>query len=187
MELLHQLLQLDHAAIEQSAQLRWSPATAFFALASAWWIKGPLFVVAAFARDLKDRATVPLTALAVGAALLAGDLLSGAIKHAVDRPRPPRADPGFDAAVAVPSSPSFPSGHATTTFACAVAIALLIPRLRWPALAVAATVGLSRVYLGVHYALDVVAGAALGTLIGAAIALLVRRVLAARRAAAAPA
>lgn len=187
MELLHQLLQLDHAAIEQSAQLRWSPATAFFVVVSAWWVKGPLFVAAALMRDVKDRALLPLKALAVAVALLAADLLSGAIKHAVDRPRPPRADPAFDAAVAVPSSPSFPSGHATTTFACAVAIALLVPRLRWPALAVAAAVGLSRIYLGVHYALDVVAGAALGTLIGAAVALAVRRLLRSRRAAAAAA
>lgn len=174
MDFLQHLLQIDHAAIEQSAQLRWAPATAFFAFASAWWIKGPLFVLAGLLRDVRDR-MVPLTALAIGAALLLADLLSGAIKQAVDRPRPPRADPGFDAAVAVPSSPSFPSGHATTTFACAVAVAVLIPRWRWPALAVAAIVALARVYLGVHYSLDVLAGAALGTLIGLSVALLARR------------
>ncbi len=181
MELLRNLLQLDHAVIEHAAGYRSGAATAFFALASAWWIKGPLFVAAAFLRDVTNRALVPLTALAVGASLLVGDLLSGAIKEAVDRPRPPRADPGFDAAVAVPASPSFPSGHATTTFACATAIAILVPRLRWPALAVAATVGVARVYLGVHYTLDVLAGAALGTLVGVTFALLARRVLQARR------
>ena len=174
MDLLQQLLQLDHAAIEEAAQLRWSPATAFFAFASAWWIKGPLFVLAGLARDVRDR-MVPLTALAIGASLLLADFLSGTIKQAVDRPRPPRADPAFDAAVSVPTSPSFPSGHATTTFACAVAIAVLIPRWRWPALALATTVGVARVYLGVHYSLDVLAGAALGTLIGLSVALLVRR------------
>ena len=174
MNLLQQILQLDHAAIEHSAQLRWNPATAFFAFASAWWIKGPLFVLAGLARDIRDR-MVPLTALAIGASLLLGDLLSGTIKQAVDRPRPPRADPAFDAAVSVPTSPSFPSGHATTTFACAVAIAILIPRWRWPALGLAATVGVARVYLGVHYSLDVLAGAALGTLIGVSVALVARR------------
>jgi membrane-associated phospholipid phosphatase len=184
MDLLHHLLQLDHAAIEQSAQLRWSPATAFFALASAWWIKGPLFVAVGFLRDVKDRALLLPTAFAVAISLVLADLASSGIKEAVDRPRPPRADPGFDAAVSVPPSPSFPSGHATTTFACAVAIAFLVPKLRWPALALAATVGLARVYLGVHYGLDVLAGAALGTLIGVAVALLARRVLALRRAAA---
>ena len=187
MELLHQLLQLDHAAVEQAAEFRTTSGTAFFALASAWWIKGPLFVLAAFLRDVYDRRVLPLTAMAVGAALLLGDTLSGALKQAVDRPRPPRADPGFDAAVAVPSSPSFPSGHATTTFACAVAIAILVPKLRVPALALAATVGIARVYLGVHYGLDVLAGAVLGSLVGVAVALLVRHVLRLRRAAPAPA
>lgn len=183
MDLLHQLLQLDHAAIEQSAQLRWSPATAFFALASAWWIKGPLFVVTAFLRDVKDRALLLPTAFAVAVSLVLADLASSGIKEAVDRPRPPRADPSFDAAVSVPPSPSFPSGHATTTFACAVAVAILVPKLRWPALGLAAIVGLARVYLGVHYGLDVLAGAALGSAIGVAVALAARRALELRRAA----
>jgi undecaprenyl-diphosphatase len=55
-----------------------------------------------------------------------------------------------------------PSGHATTAFAAAVALGLCCPRLRLPALALAGGVALSRVYLGVHYAADVLAGAALG-------------------------
>ena len=187
MELLQHLLQLDHAAVEQTAQLRTTSGTAFFALASAWWIKGPLFVVLGFLRDVKNRALLLPTAVAVGISLVLADLASSGLKEAVDRPRPPRADPGFDAAVAVPPSPSFPSGHATTTFACAVAIAVLVPKLRWPALALAATVGVARVYLGVHYGLDVLAGAALGSVIGVAIALLVRRVLALRHFSPAPA
>lgn len=181
MEFLYQLLQLDHAAVEQAAQLRTSSGTAFFALASAWWIKGPVFVVLGFLRDVKNRVLLLPTAIAVAVSLVLADLASSGLKEAVDRPRPPRADPGFDAAVAVPPSPSFPSGHATTTFACATAIAILVPKLRWPALAVAATVGVARVYLGVHYSLDVLAGATLGTLIGVAVALLVRRVTRLRR------
>ena len=181
MDFLQPLLQLDHAVVEQSAQLRWSPATAFFAVASAWWIKGPLFVLTALLRDVKDRVLLLPTAVAVGASLVLADLASSGIKEAVDRPRPPRADPGFDAAVAVPPSPSFPSGHATTTFACAVAIAVLVPKLRWPALGLALTVGVARVYLGVHYTLDVLAGAALGGVIGLAVALLVRHLLTLRR------
>ena len=182
MDLLHQLLQLDHAAIEQTTALRWDPATAFFALASAAWIKGPLFVVLGFLRDVRNRALLLPTGIAVAISLVLADLASSGIKEAVDRPRPPRADPAFDAAVAVPTSPSFPSGHATTTFPCAVAIALLVPRLRVPALLVAVTVGFARVYLGVHYTLDVLAGAALGSVIGVAVAVLVRRALRLRRA-----
>ncbi|HEX8204614.1 MAG TPA: phosphatase PAP2 family protein [Solirubrobacteraceae bacterium] len=186
MDFLHQLLQLDHAAIEQTTALRWAPATAFFALASAAWVKGPLFVVMAFLRDVKNRAMLLPTGFAVLVSLVLADLASSGLKEAVDRPRPPRADPSFEAAVPLAPSPSFPSGHATTTFACAVAIAVLVPKLRWPALTVAATVGVARVYLGVHYTLDVLAGAALGSLIGLAVALLVKRARRLRGAACAP-
>ena len=182
MDVLQALLQLDHAAIEQTTALRWGPATAFFALASAAWIKGPVFVALGFLRDVKNRALLLPTAAAAAISLLLADLASSGLKEAVDRPRPPRADPTFEAAVPLAPSPSFPSGHATTTFACAVAIALLVPRLRLAALGLALTVGLARVYLGVHYPLDVLAGAALGSLIGAAVALLVRRALRLRRA-----
>jgi membrane-associated phospholipid phosphatase len=181
MDFLQQLLQLDHAAIEQTAALRWSPATAFFALASAAWIKGPVFVVLGFLRDVKNRVMLLPTFVAAAVSLALADLASSGIKEAVDRPRPPRADPSFDAAVPLASSPSFPSGHATTTFACAVAIAVLVPKLRWPALSVAATVGVARIYLGVHYPLDVLAGAALGSLIGLTVALIVKRALELRR------
>ena len=124
------LLQADQLAVQAASELRWGPLTALFVLASAWWVKGPLFVLAGLARDLKNRALLLPTALAVAASLLAADLLSGAIKQAVDRPRPPRADPGFEGALAVASSPRFRSGHATTTFACAVAIAIFVPKLR---------------------------------------------------------
>jgi undecaprenyl-diphosphatase len=177
---LDHLVTLDRALMDAAGELRWAPATALFILASAWWVKGPLFVLAGVVRDLRDR-IVPLTGVAIAAAFATGDAASGAIKEAVDRPRPPVDDPqNLTAAVDLPASSSFPSGHATTAFAAAAAAAVLIPRLRWPALALAAVVALSRVYLGVHFVLDVMAGALLGTLIGISIALIARRLGAAR-------
>jgi undecaprenyl-diphosphatase len=174
-ELLEHLIAVDRALMAAAGDLRWAPATALFVLASAWWIKGPLFVLAGVVRDLRRR-VVPATGLAIAAAFAAGDTASGAIKQAVDRPRPPIDDPqNLDAAVALPSSPSFPSGHATTSFAAAAAVAILIPRLRVPAFALASLVALSRVYLGVHFVLDVLIGAMLGLLIGSSIAIVARR------------
>ena len=49
-----------------------------------------------------------------------------------------------------------------TAFAVAGGVALLAPRLRWPVLGLAAVIAFSRVYLGVHFWLDVLVGAALG-------------------------
>ena len=68
---------------------------------------------------------------------------------------------------------SFPSGHATTAFAAAVAFSMFLPRLRYIALGLAFLTAVSRVYLGVHYPLDVTYGAILGALIGYASARLV--------------
>jgi undecaprenyl-diphosphatase len=59
---------------------------------------------------------------------------------------------------------SFPSSHAANTFAAGVFLALRFPRLRW-ILVVPIVVAYSRVYVGAHYPLDVVAGAALGAAI----------------------
>jgi membrane-associated phospholipid phosphatase len=59
---------------------------------------------------------------------------------------------------------SFPSGHATTAFALAAVLGFLSERWFYPALLLAAVIGLSRITLGVHYPSDVLAGAVIGLL-----------------------
>ena len=76
-----------------------------------------------------------------------------------------------DAAPSPPTSSSFPSGHAASAAAFATAVGLESPRLGLALAPVAAAVGYSRVHVGVHWASDVAAGAALG----AGVALLTRR------------
>ena len=105
----------------------------------------------------------------VGAAILVAESLSGALKEWVDRDRPPLSNPEPEPLVDLPATYSFPSGHATVSFACATVLALAVPRLRVPLYALATLIAFSRVYVGVHYPLDVLAGAVLG--IGIAIAL----------------
>ncbi len=176
---LQLLVELDHDAIRATTELRSSPATAVLALVSAWWVKGPLLVAAGWCADLRNRRLFPLVALAATASFALASWLNALIKALVGRSRPPH-EMGLEAIVGVPGSPSFPSGHAMSAFAVAAAIALLAPRLRWPVLALAALIGFSRVYLGVHFWLDVLAGAALGMAIGASIAVAFRRSLALR-------
>ena len=179
-ELLHLLPQVDRAVMSLAHEVRWEPLTALLVLASAAFVKGPLIVCCGAMADVRARRKLPLAAAAAGSAALAGAAASGLVKITVERLRPPLSDPEVTTLVALPDGYSFPSGHATTAFAAAAAVGVLHPRLRWPLLALAAVVGFSRVYLGVHWGLDVLAGATLGTAIGVGCALLARRLVRAR-------
>jgi undecaprenyl-diphosphatase len=111
----------------------------------------------------------PAILLIVVAADLAAALSASGLRAIVGRPRPDEAHRLVDA-----SGFSFPSGHAATSVACAVVLAIAIPRLAGLFLALAAAIAFSRLYVGVHYPLDVVAGAALGVAVATALLLLVR-------------
>ena len=86
------------------------------------------------------------------------------VKVAVRRPRPEL--PGLPPLTPTVSDLSFPSAHATTSFAAAHAYGRLAPRGALYGAAVA--FGLSRPYLGVHYPSDVLAGAVLGSALAGA-------------------
>ena len=65
-----------------------------------------------------------------------------------------------------PSKLSFPSAHSTSSFAAATALGRVEPRTRVPLYALAAAICVSRPYLVMHYPSDVLAGVALGTVVG---------------------
>lgn len=106
-------------------------------------------------------------ALLLVAATAGGLVINGVLKHAFHRPRP-----AIFAAGARVLTTSFPSGHAMGSTVVYTTIAYLAIRLqppgwqRWLTTAVAtlliATICLSRLYLGVHYPSDVLAGVAVG-------------------------
>jgi len=98
---------------------------------------------------------------ALGAVVVAY-VLNTALKLVVRRHRPRLEE--LPALIATPTALSFPSAHASSSFAAARAYSALMPGA--PLYAVALAMALSRVYLGVHYPSDIAAGALLGTLVG---------------------
>jgi undecaprenyl-diphosphatase len=167
--LISPLAELDELLVGLTPGLEHPALTAISVALSSWWVKGPLIVAIGLACDVCRR-RLPLAFVSAAAATLFASLMVGPLKDLFDRARPPEADPGLDALVALPENASFPSGHAATAFAAATAIGILSPRMRPYALALAAGVALSRVYLRVHFPLDVLAGSLLGAGVGALVA-----------------
>ncbi len=102
------------------------------------------------------------------ATLAASGIAAQVVKHLVGRARPDDArhfDPYQFGGLSVRNAfASFPSGHTTTAFAMAVALSLLLPRLRVALFTLALAIGCSRIVVQAHYISDVAAGGLLGTL-----------------------
>ena len=113
--------------------------------------------------------TVLAAILAVGLTVL---LFMG-VKNLVGRPRPFEAWQGLNCLMAPPDKFSFPSGHTMTAFAVWGVLAVGLPVLSQLYLVIAILIGLSRVFLGLHYPTDVLAGALLGSSIGLGMATLI--------------
>jgi undecaprenyl-diphosphatase len=106
-------------------------------------------------------------------AVAIADILANRLKPVFDTERPSSQYAEPRPLVHAPTDGSFPSGHAATSFAAATVLTYAWPRW-WPAfLLLALGIGFSRVYVGVHYPLDVVGGAVLGILVATALRWLV--------------
>jgi undecaprenyl-diphosphatase len=88
------------------------------------------------------------------------------IKHATQRQRPSEAGLQVDLRTDLHTGTSFPSNHAANMFSGATVLTFAFPAWSFLFYAIAAIVAYSRIYVGVHFPLDVLAGAILGTAVG---------------------
>jgi undecaprenyl-diphosphatase len=160
------VIGLDHRLERWVVHHRAGPFDTFFVALTHLGSYGIVWFALAVLTVLLLRRPVafPLVLIAYFASAAASD----AIKLAVGRARP--VD---DPLVREPTTHSFPSGHATTSFACAATLAPFVGRRGAVVLYVlAAAIAYSRVYVGVHYPLDVLGGAVLGLSVAIALRLL---------------
>jgi len=115
----------------------------------------------------KQRRTGAMCAASLVGSVVVNNLF---LKNVVARTRPYEVVEGLTRLIEKQSDYSFPSGHTAASFAAAVILFLQLPKKYGiPALILAVLISFSRLYLGVHYPTDVLAGAVSGTLIALAV------------------
>ena len=111
----------------------------------------------------KTRKVGLMSAIALLGSLIINNNL---IKNLVQRPRPFRTFPELQIIIPTPSEFSFPSGHTSSSFAAAAVFYRHLPKkLGVPSVVLAGLIGFSRLYVGVHYPTDVLAGVIMGILL----------------------
>ena len=169
------LTELDRDVFTWVVEHRAQPFDWLFVGLSAAGQASLLWIALAPLLALWARKPLLFTTLATAATVWTADLLTSLLKLAVDRERPYEVIPAADPLLRWDVAGSFPSGHAATSVAGAIILTYLIGRGGvWLGL-LAAAVAFSRVYVGVHYPGDVLAGAVLGAAVGLAAIALVRR------------
>lgn len=166
--LIDRLVELDCRAFDKVASShtpwldRTLPALTRAANNSLLWIASAVGLTAFGGRRGKRAAL-----RGIGSIGLTSLFVNQVIKRLVRRPRPSlRHVPAARRLRAQPLTTSFPSGHAASAAAFAVGVSSEFPAARVPLAALASAVGYSRTYVGVHYPLDVLTGAAIGASIG---------------------
>jgi undecaprenyl-diphosphatase len=116
---------------------------------------------------IRGKRSIRLAAVCLIVTVLFSDQLSSSvIKYWLIRDRPCHVLEDVKLLVSCGSGYSFPSSHAVNNFAGALMLAFFFPRAKWWYFGFAAVIAFSRVYVGVHYPLDVVGGCVIGLMCG---------------------
>ena len=141
---------------------KWAPLTPLMRAFTVAGKAGALWGVLAFLAFLITgfeayNLLVPWAAVAISWFVAEG------AKYLFDRARPFISDTEIAPLVKTPSSSSFPSGHSATAAAGTLTLSVVYPAFAPALLFSGVLVALSRIYLGVHYPFDVLAGLLIGT------------------------
>jgi undecaprenyl-diphosphatase len=153
---------LDRTLFRAVFGVKWTPLTSVMHAFTVAGTAGALWGLLAAAAFLftgfePSRLLTPWTAIAASWTVAEG------AKYLFNRTRPFLWDTEIAPLIKTPSSSSFPSGHSATAAAGALTLSFLYPPFAPALVAAAFLVVLSRVYLGVHFPFDVLAGVVIGT------------------------
>ncbi|MDD2980226.1 MAG: phosphatase PAP2 family protein [Hespellia sp.] len=157
------ILQLDGNIllfIQENIRAEWMNGfwRAVTSLGNAGWLWITISVLLLFSEKTRPIGIAGILSLLIGAFIT-----NIALKNVVARTRPYEVIEGLNILIAKPSDFSFPSGHSCASFAAASAYYRTAPRkFGIPALILATMIAFSRLYVGVHYPTDVIAGILIG-------------------------
>ena len=159
--LAHKMRDLDRAVFRAVFRVKWTLLTvvlrAFTVAGTAGALWGFLAAAAFLLTGLRpSHLLIPWIAVAASWTLAEG------AKYLFNRARPYISDTEIAPLIKTPSSSSFPSGHSATAAAGALTLSAVYPSFAPALLLSGFLVALSRIYLGVHYPFDVLAGALIG-------------------------
>lgn len=160
--LIRKAVHLDRALFRAAFRVKWSPLDSLMRWLTVAGTAGAIWGFIAFAAFVLAGFELWNLLLPWGA-IASSWLVAEGTKYLFNRGRPFVWDTQIAPLIKTPSSSSFPSGHSATAAAGALSLSFLYPAFAVPLLLSGFLVVLSRVYLGVHYPFDVLAGVVIGT------------------------
>lgn len=159
---------LDRALFQAIFRVKWGPLDRLMRVATVVGSAGALWGMVAAVAFILGGFEIP--DLLVPWVAVAGSWFAAeGAKHLFDRARPHISDTELAPLIKTPSSSSFPSGHSAAAAAGVLTLSAIYPAFTAAFVICGLLVALSRVYLGVHYPFDVLAGALIGTATATAI------------------